>query len=102
MKCYHGTAQSLSGRARHMEGHRVGAVVKMLRYTLWLHWAIDSSSLSDLARLSLDEAFAEGFVNGDPLLLRSVSRYLDADPADVGAPDLVGVNVSNISNTEGR
>lgn len=89
MKCFYGVVKGLGSQNNHIEGHRVGAVVKLQHYMLWFHWAIDSSKLSALAGLNLDEAFAEGFVNGDPLLLKSVSRYRNADPATVGAPDFI-------------
>ena len=89
MKCYYGAFQSLGTWDDHFEGHRVGAVVKVLRPMLFNNLAMASSSLSKLAGVNLDEAFAEGFVNNDPLFKRSVSRYVHADPADAGAPDLV-------------
>jgi hypothetical protein len=51
--------------------------------------------VSALAKLNLDEAFAEGFAisKQGSLFLSSVSRYLNADP-DLGAPELVIVRLA--------
>lgn len=95
MHCYFGIVNSLGDVQNHLEGHRISAVVKLVRPLLWTHLAMASSKLSDLAMLNLDEAFAEGYVNGDPVFKKSVSNYLSSDPTSVGAPRLVASWIIN-------
>lgn len=91
MQCFHGVVQSVGNWDRHFEGHRVGAVVKVMNPKLFNSLAVMSISVSELANFNLDEAFAEGYIKGDPLFIRSVSSYVETDPVDAGAPDLVAI-----------
>lgn len=81
-----------------MQGHMIGVQVHTNQRMLHNAFAQQFRDASELAKMSSWEAFAEGYVVGvispdvieGQMLLRSVSRYLDADLAMVSAPDLIG------------
>lgn len=104
MKCYFGAVKSVDNSmlALHTKGHESGERLKAVRPAYYYSLAWMFEHVSQLAYLSPDEAFAEGFViamtrpndSNGALLKRSVSRYLDADPpsangTNAGAPDLI-------------